>query len=273
MIEELNSLEKKTLTNFYTLIDDNIGQIIETEAKNVIREAKKDTIILSALKQFENKPLEEIIYNRYRASVQTDDLYDRVEAELNDIADQADETYKQLGSDHERLNVALALAFFINNFENYYYRMIDKERVYKIPATLVRDTLLVLAGAETVTTSNTLYRTLERVNNVTIPNTIESVVKDIYGRTIIDDQPSFGILYTTSSFVDLLPYDVTYRWIHVTEPDRAFPPHEELAGRKFTTANANTVLANYNNDGLGLVYFPGDHNGCRCRLELVRNYL
>lgn len=61
-------------------------------------------------------------------------------------------------------------------------------------------------------------------------------------------------------------YEVLYTWLH-DDPNTDFFPHVELDGATYTRAERKNRLRNPNSFPAP-VFFPGDHNGCKC-VELV----
>jgi len=247
MIEELNRLETTTFDRLQATISTKILELIDVEAKQIIRDAKNDPMMKASLREFESLPLKNIVYAGMRASVSQDDINKSIEQELNNIADEATKTNEQMGGTTV-FTAAAATPFFVKAFADYYQSMLDNETIYKIPTSLTRDSLNIIAGAETV-------------NN--------KVVRDTYGRITIDGQPSYGTLYATNDFVDLLPEPPRYEWVHRTSLTRAFEPHLALDGRRFYKTEASRFLANFDDNGRGSVFFPGDHKGCFCKLLLT----
>lgn len=105
-----------------------------------------------------------------------------------------------------------------------------------------------------------------------------TVVDDLYAAAG-SGLPSGSILQTvaeapTQVSVHLsVPDDVAggqtvWRWV-VGEPTFPFDPHQRLADATFTEADWQDVL--YNPAGWPSVayYYPGDHDGCQCRVENV----
>jgi len=64
-------------------------------------------------------------------------------------------------------------------------------------------------------------------------------------------------------------YATQYTWV-VGHPNQPFPPHQALDGRTwFSWQEFDELDSEVSNPWLpGVVYFPGDHNGCQCEYEI-----
>lgn len=127
----------------------------------------------------------------------------------------------------------------------------------EIPASITTNTLAVLSGAS--------YD----------PNTHQPYTDD-YGRYIVAGVAAFGLIYGGKKALDLaLGYyedlwgyrpGVTYQWIHITPPNRAFLEHLKLGGAIFTRETAPIVLANTTRPTMPPFWHPNDHKWCRCSI-------
>jgi hypothetical protein len=73
--------------------------------------------------------------------------------------------------------------------------------------------------------------------------------------------------YAVYALLDAAPtMQLEYTWVH-DDPPRPFQPHVRLDGRSYTEGQRRDALRNPASFP-GPVFFPGDHNGCRCTEEI-----